>query len=114
MKINHIKNQLINQKKTESSDSYKKIEALPEKRCEELNEKIKIGLTKIAEKKIECNSLTPEEIKEIVKILQSDNPLLAYLSEKKIEELNQLIAEQLMNDPILSSRLINLLNKLRR
>jgi len=113
MKIEGIKGQFNHGKNIEATDAQRRLEVSENNKSGKVREEIKISLKKIANLRSNWNSISIEEVKEVVKILQAENLLLANLSAEKREELNQLIAEELINNPILSARLIDLLNRLR-
>ncbi len=113
MKIEGINGQFNNGEKIEATDVQQRLEGTENNKTDAVREEAKISLKKIANLRSSWKTISIDEAKEIVSILQSGNLLLESLSAEKREELNQLIAEQLINDPILSAKLIDLLDRLR-
>jgi hypothetical protein len=58
-------------------------------------------------------SVTFDESKKITEFMQEENKALNYLSVQQKEEINTIIADYLIKDPILSSKLLTILRGLK-
>ena len=70
-------------------------------------------IIEIARKHADGMPVNFEESKKVTEILQEENDLIRYLNSGQREELNTMIAEFLMNDPVLSSKLLHILRGLK-